>query len=86
MQLNLDLELSTTSCLLLSSLLAQSKNEGRLVCTAKRQNGERFRFPIPLPCVVANLFIVEGKGGSFQIKVMVGEQKQYSCVKSYVIA
>ena len=43
---------------------AQSKNRGRLVCTAKRQNGGRIRFsaPLPPPPFVAKLRIFEGKG------------------------
>ena len=41
---------------------AQSKNGDRLLCAGKRQNGGRIRFPIPLPFVVANLLIFEGKG------------------------
>ena len=55
---------------------AQSKNRGRLVCTAKRQNGGRIRFsaPLPPPPLLPNLGFLRGRGGSFQIKIMVGEQ------------
>ena len=53
---------------------AQTKNGGRLVCATQRQNSGRIRSPPPGSCVVANLLI-------FLKKIMVEEQKQYSCVK-----
>ena len=53
---------------------AQSKNRGRLACTAKRQNAEGSSFPPPSPALLPNFWFLRGRGGSFQIKIMVGEQ------------
>ena len=46
---------------------AQSKNGGRLVCAAKRQNGGQIR-------LLPNFWFLRKRGGAFQIKVMLGEQ------------
>ena len=61
---------------------AQSLPGGRLVCAGKRQNGGLIRFPVLLPLRLFLIFwFLRGKGESFQIKLMVGQQGQYSCVK-----
>ena len=46
---------------------AQSKNGGRLVCAAKRQNGGQIR-------LLPNFWFLRKRGGSFQIKIMLGGQ------------